>query len=129
MSLTANLVGNITLTDSVSGTVQLTKPIVGVSFLGTVSTYANQLEIGTSPTSIGLPISPTQFIYVKNLTPTTSTNTVTVTWTPNGGSSAVVVLLEPGAFILLGGPTTGGISALSVTASTSSTPIEYILVG
>jgi hypothetical protein len=67
------------------------------------------------------------FVYIKN---NHATNTVTVTWTPNGGASAVVQTLEPGsALILSQAVTAAGITALSLQASGASTPVEYILVG
>jgi hypothetical protein len=87
---------------------------------------AQQQSIGTSPVTITLPGSPTTFVHMKNLH---ATNTVTVTWTPNGGSSNTVITLEPGGWIQTGSgvASTGGITALSVVASATATPIEYVL--
>jgi hypothetical protein len=126
MPITGALNGNITMTDNLSGSVQLTKALV-FQYLGTIFDYAQGLAIGTSPTALSLPLSPTQFLYVKNLS---TTATVTVTWTPNGGSTAPIITLQPGATIIyVETNTTSGITALSVTASAVATPIEYILLG
>lgn len=126
MSIQSNFSGSIQLTDPNTGTVQLYKALAAL-FTGTISTVAESLSVGTSPTSIGLPISPTQVIYIKNLH---ATNTLTVTWTPQGGASNVVITLQPGGLILLNEPNvTSGISALSLTASGVSTPVDYVLVG
>lgn len=127
MSITAALTGNITLVDSVVGNQALIKSIASLIFTGTNSSYANSQNIGTSPTTINLPISPTKFVYIKNLH---ATQTLTVTWTPNGGSSNPVVTLQPSeALIFVGSNTSGGITALSLTASGASTPVEFVLAG
>jgi hypothetical protein len=127
MSITAALTGNITLTDSVVGTQQLIKSIASLIFTGTNSSVAQSQNIGASPTTITLPISPTKFVYIKNLH---AVNTLTVTWTPNGGASNQVVTLQPSeAIIFCGSNTSGGITALSLQASGASTPVEYILAG
>lgn len=126
MPITGALTGNITMTDNLSGSVQLTKALA-FQYLGTIFEYSQAQSVGTSPTALSLPLSPTQFLYIKNLS---TTATVTVTWTPNGGSSNPVVTLQPGACIIyVETNTTSGITALTVTANTASTPIEYILLG
>ena len=127
MSVTATLNGSIFLTDSVSNTIQMQKAFVALAFTGTVSELSQSQSVGTSPTTLTLPASPTQFLYIKNLAPT---NTLTVTWTPNGGASNPVITLQPGSSIIfMEVATGGGITALSVTASGASTPIEYMLLG
>lgn len=126
MSIQSNFSGSIQLTDPNTGTVQLYKALTAI-FTGTISTVAESLSIGTSPTSIALPITPTQVVYIKNLH---ASNTVTVTWTPNSGSSNIVITLQPGSMILLNeANATSGISALSLTASGATTPVDYVLVG
>lgn len=126
MGVTGTYNGTLALTDNLAGSVQLQK-LLNISFLGTISEYSQSQSIGTSPTSITLPISPVQFLYIKNLS---TTATVTVTWTPNGGSSAAIQTLQAGAVILFSQTgTAGGITALSLTASAASTPIEFVLLG
>lgn len=126
MPITGTLAGNITMTDNLSGSVQLQKALL-FQYLGTIFSYSQSQLVGTSPTSLSLPLSPAQFLYIKNLSPTA---TVTVTWTPTGGASNVVLTLQPGAMIVyVESNTTSGITALSVTANTVSTPIEWILLG
>jgi hypothetical protein len=126
MPITGALNGNITMTDNLSGSVQLTKALV-FQYLGTIFDYAQGLAVGTSPTTLSLPLSPTQFLYIKNLS---TTATVTVTWTPNGGSTATIITLQPGSTIVyVETNATSGITALSVTASALATNIEFILLG
>lgn len=127
MSTTATLTGTVTVVDSSSGSQPFQKQLSSLFFSGNVSEIANQFSIGTSPTTITLPASPCQFLYIKNLSASAS---VTVTWTPNGGSSNIVATLEPnGALFYINTSTGAGITALSATASIASTPVEYILLG
>lgn len=127
MSVSVSVNGNFQVTDSITGTTPITKVFQSLAQSGSVFTEGNNVLIGTSPTTLALPISPTNFLYIKNLS---ASNTSTVTWTPNGGSSNIVLTLLPGAallFIEVGA--TAGITALSVTASAANTPIEYVLLG
>jgi hypothetical protein len=128
MSVSVSLTGSIKASDSVSGTIALSKVLTALSTIATSFSEAQSLSIGTSPTSVTLPISPCTFAYIKNLH---ATQTVTVTWTPNGGASNVVLTLQPGAYISFGETVQAlsGITALSVQASGASTPIEYVLGG
>lgn len=126
MPISGALTGFITLTDNLSGSVQLQKAL-NLQFLGTIFEYSQSQNVGTSPTTLSLPLSPTQFLYIKNLSPTA---TVTVTWTPTGGASNPVLTIQPGgAITYVESNTTSGITALSVTASALLTPIEYVLLG
>jgi hypothetical protein len=126
MPITGALTGNITMTDNLSGSVQLTKALA-FQYLGTIFEYSQSQNIGTGTTTISLPLSPTQFVYMKNLS---TTATVTTTWTPNGGTSASILTLQPGSTVIfVETNTTSGITAMTVTASTSTTPIEYICLG
>jgi hypothetical protein len=126
MSITVALSGIITITDNLTGSVSYQKQVIG-SYVGTVSTEGQNVLV-TGATSLALPASPTNFVYIKNLA--TATSVLTVTWTPNGGSTNTVVALQPSSFIILDeNNASSGITALSVTPSVASTPIEYILVG
>lgn|SRR6266850_211774 len=125
MAVTCTINSVIQITDNLTGSITSQKSVVG-SYTGTIATEGQNVIIGTSPTTITLPGSPTNFVYIKNLS---SSATLTATWTPNGGASNVVITLEPTSFIILDESITGaGITALSVTASAITTPIEYTLV-
>jgi len=127
MAITASINGNITVTDGQTGTVAYTKLLTALSTTGTAFGEVSSASIGTSPTSITLPVSPVQFLYVKNLH---ASNTLTVTWTPNGGSSAVILVLQPGSSIQFEEVASGsGITALTLTGSASSTTCEFLLCG
>lgn len=127
MASQISFAGTITITDPVTGTVTLVKIVSSVLATGTVSSFAEGLLIGTSPVTISLPINPTQFVYIRN---SHATQTLQVTWTPNGGSSAIVDVLQPGSFLILSEQNlVSGISALSVVANGTATPIDYVLAG
>lgn len=69
------------------------------------------------------------FVYVRNL----GANNITCTYTPTGGSSTSLILLPVGTnsggifMYALTAETAGGITALSLTASTATTPAEYFV--
>lgn len=130
MSIQVQVLGSIQIQDNSVGVGPFVKPLANLTVEGSSFIETNQAIIGTSITTLALPVSPCQFIYIKNLLSTSAAGTVSVTWTPNGGSSNPVQTLEPGSFLMAGQYSTGaGITALSVSASTASVPIEYILAG
>jgi hypothetical protein len=129
MSVTAAVVGNVTLTDSVTGTTPLSKVLQNLSFTGLNSEFVQGQLIGTATASIVLPVSPVQFLYLKNLH---ATNAVVVGWTPNGGSFATVQTLNSGSALIFCQNSTAsasGVTAISVSATGASTNIEYLLAG
>ena len=94
---------------------------------GTVGVFYENLLIGTSATTITLPISPTVNVYIKNLH---ATQTLTITATPNGQSSVVLDILGSGEVYLRWGTASArGLTALSLAASAASTNIEMFLGG
>lgn len=128
MAIQASIAGFIQVTDTVSGTVALQKALSSLSNtnLGAFS-EAQPATFGTSPTSVALPVSPVLFVYLKN---THATQTLSVTWTPNGGASNPVITLQPGsAIILLEAAAGAGITALAVTGSLAGTTAEYVIAG
>jgi hypothetical protein len=138
MSVSIQLLGQLIATDSSTGTVPFRKQI-NLTMLGTAFEETQGLVIGTTPVTITLPITPTQVVYIGNLHPT---NTITVTWTPNGGTSAVVQTIGPvtqqanpqpatQGILLINNNAIGatGITALSIVASAAFTPIELMLGG
>lgn len=127
MALLTSLSTAIQIEDAVTNNLILNKTLAAFSFSGSVSTVAEAISVGTSPVTIALPISPTQVVYVRN---THATQTLTVAWTPTGGASNTVVVLQPNGYILFGEPNvTSGITALTLTGSLAGTTCEYILVG
>lgn len=126
MSVSAILSGTVQIVDSTSGASPLTIPI-SFTVSGTAVADAMSLTIGTSPTSVTLPIGTVNFVMIINKS---NSATLTVTWTPNGGSSNVVQTLEPGSGIVVAQAASGaGITALSLEASGSGTPAQVILLG
>lgn len=128
MSVTISLTGSIKATDSVSGTIGLSKVLTALATPGTFFTEASNASVGTSPSTVTLLTNPSTFLYIKN---THATQTLTVTWTPNGGASNPVLTLQPGAFICFGEVANGfsGITGLSLTGSGAGTTFEYIIGG
>jgi len=127
MAVTISLTGSIKATDSVAGTIALSKVLTALATVATTFSEASGFSVGTSPVSVTLPISPATFVYIKN---THATQTLTVAWTPNGGASNTVVVLQPGAWLGFGELTAlSGITALSLTGSGASTTCEYVLGG
>lgn len=131
MAVLIQLNGFISVNDnSGTGSSAFQKSLVGLNFTGTTSEIVQTATFGTSPTSITLPVSPIQFVFFHNLS---NTATLTVTWTPTGGSSNVVEKIQPNGFIMFGNASTTdtstGVSAISVTASGAGTTAEFILGG
>jgi hypothetical protein len=127
MSVTATLNGNLQLTDNLSGSTTFLKQLL-LSYAGTVSSFSQGLLVQPTPINIGIPYVTAQFVYVRNVSATAGAN-VTVSWTPNGGSLATVIVLSPGSAILFSETNqTNGIGALSLIATSANTPVEYILV-
>ena len=128
MSVSVTLSGSIKATDSVSGTIALSKVLTALVTPGTVFSEASGATVGTSPTALTIPVSPVTFLYIKN---THATQTLTVTWTPNGGASNAVITLQPGSFIAFGESVLGlsGITALTVVGSGASTSYEFVFGG
>jgi hypothetical protein len=126
MSVTASLNGTLQLTDNLAGNTTFLKQLV-LSYAGTVSSFAQGLNLGTGSVAIALPISPAQFVYIRNLAANAGSN-LTVTWTPTGGSPATALILSPGAFVIFGETNqSNGISALTLTAAVVNTPVEYLI--
>jgi hypothetical protein len=126
MPITGALTGDITMTDNLSGSVQLQKAL-NFQYLGTIFEYSQAQNIGTGTTTLSIPLSPCNLFYFKNLS---TAATTTVTWTPNSGSSAAILTLQPGsAIIFVETNATSGITAATATASAPLTPVEYILLG
>lgn len=128
----ANSTNKITLTleqiDSVNASL-VSRSVGPLSYAGAVGEFQTGQLIGVGSTTITLPISPALQVYIKNLHTTAK---LTVTWTPQGGASAVAQVIGPSAFLLFWHGATAatyGITALSLQSDTASTPVEYFIGG
>ena len=105
------------------------RTISGFQLSATVWSASDFFQVNTTSTTISLPATTIFFVYVRNL----GANNVTLAYTPAGGSSTSLVLLPVGSnvggvFLYgLSAETAGGITALSATATTAVTPIEYFV--
>lgn len=127
MALQVSLTASIAATNPTTSQSSFLKTIAAVLASAVIDTTGEQASFGTTPTSVALPISPTNVVYVKNLS---TVNTLTVTWTPTGGASNAVATLEPGSVLMLVEAAAGaGITALSFTANASGTLVDYYLAG
>lgn len=127
MSISISLTGQIAVSDGTTGAVSLQKQVSAAMIIGSFFSEAQGLTVGTAVTNLTLPGTPVQFLYIKNLH---AVQTVIVTWTPLGGASNVVTVLEPGAVIILVETNPGaGLSAVSLQASGASTPVEFLIGG
>jgi hypothetical protein len=126
LAITCSISGSISVTDNVTGSVALSQ-LQNFSYVGSVFEYTNQGSVGTSPTSITLPIAAVQFLKIQNLSTST---TLAVTWTKNSGSSVAIITLDAGGVIEYCETTTSnGITALTLTGGASATPYSMILAG
>ena len=127
MAITVTLQGQIVITDGTSGAVALQKQVSAVMIVGSAYSQAQSLIVGTLSTVIALPVIPIQFVYIKNLH---GIQSVAVTWTTPANGSNPVITLEPGAMLIFSETNPGaGITAMSLQASGSSTPVEMIVGG
>jgi hypothetical protein len=126
ISVTDTISGSITVTDNQSGSIAQALSVVA-SYVGQASEYYSNFTATSGGSVVALPVSPVEFAYIKNTSATVACN---VTWTVNGGSSAVVLKLDPGAFILFCENSTGsGITALTLTSASTNVAVQMILAG
>ena len=126
IQVTDAITGNITVTDNQNGSISQVIAIAQ-SFVGSVSEYYPNFSAAAGGTAVTFPITALQFVYIKN---TSTTITLSVTWTKNGGGSVSVVTLDPGAFLMLcENGTTNGITALTLTAASSTVLAQLVLAG
>jgi hypothetical protein len=127
-SIVANCQLNVTDTSLSPSQQYITRQLNNPSLLATTVFYDSFAQV-ISPTTlvITLPASGTVWVvYVRNLG---SAGNLTMNFTPVGGVASSLTLV-PGGFNLYFNPTEGGggITALSLTASTGTIPAE-VLVG
>lgn len=104
-----------------------------VTLSDTAATVGDFRGIGTlidaTLTTIGLPILQVRQLELRN---THTTAKITVTWTPNGGASAVVLILGAGDGICFWHTAAGatlGISQLKLQSDTANATYELFLGG
>jgi hypothetical protein len=126
VQVTNSLTGNISVTDNQTGSIAQILAL-SQSYVGSVSEYYPAFSVTTGGSAVTFPIAALQFVYVKN---TSTTATITVVATPNGGSSATVIKLDPGGFWMFGETTiTNGITAMTLTSSSGTITAQLILAG
>ena len=126
IQVTDSITGNITVTDNQSGSISQVLAI-SQSYVGSVSEYYPNFSVGTGGSAVTFPITALQFVYVKNLS---TTATIAVAWTKNGGSSQAILTLDPGAFIMFAeNTTTNGITSMTLTSSSGTIAAQLVLAG
>lgn len=139
MSSNANVLFNanlLVLDTTVNPADYVVNRIRSLAFASIAQFYDSFFQAGTSPVAIGLPSLLIQVAWVCNLN---TSNYVTVSFIPNGGSAETVVLQpslnqgQPGGVFLYFNPSNttgiGGISALTLSASGNNTSCEVLVAG
>lgn len=125
-NFTIQLSGPIQVYD-INSNLVATKNLTGLSVA--VTDYVQgTLAISAAASAIALPVSPTNFMYLRNLGTATA---AAVSWIPQGGSGAIVQNLGLSSTALVmqvGQGATTGITALTVSCAAATT-IEYFLGG
>lgn len=131
MSANVNINYSFTIqaVDSVANVAVYNRAISNFLLTAAAWTSSDFLQVPTAGVAITLPSSPVYFVYVRNL----GTNNITLSYTPTGGSSTSLILAANGSGI--GGiflyglsvESAGGITALSLEATTAVTPAEYFV--
>lgn len=117
--------------DIIANVVVFSRALQNFQLVGTAWQASDWAQVPTG--GLTVPISAiggtAYFTYVRNL----GSNNITLSYTPTGGSSTSVVLLPQGAnsggifLYAMTAETSGGITALSLTAATATTPAEYFI--
>ena len=128
MSLQAVLNATLTVNDNVPGDISAVKNIQSLSVALSAFNDLPTGVVGTTPVVQTLPATQTCVVIIQN---THATQTLLVTWTPNGGASnPVITLAGPGSIIALVQTASGdGITALSLTGSAAGTTFKMYLAG
>lgn len=121
---------SIVISQQDSNNVNIVNRLIGaISFAGIVGTFIEGRVLSVSQQTITLPVAqPLQF-YFKN---TDTVAEFTIVWTPQGGASATVQVLGPGAVILFWQPATDtdyGVSDIKYTSDTNPGSFEYFIGG
>jgi hypothetical protein len=129
-NVSVNLNYGIQGIDTAASVVVFNRAISGFQLAATQWSAADWFQVTTGGSVVSLPASVVYFVYARNL----GTNNVTLNYTPNGGASTSVVLLPVGSnvggvflYALSDQGVGSGITALSFTATTATTPVEYFV--
>lgn len=128
MSISVSLTGTLKATDTVTGTLALSKVLTNLVFAGgTTFSEASALSVAAGGTVITLPINPTQFIYVKN---THASVAFDVFWTLPSLAEIKSITLQPGGAIIVVEPNSvSGIVTLKFVGNSATSQAEYVLAG
>jgi len=125
MSYTIKLNGPIQVFDSNNNTI-FTQPLTGISV--PVTDYSQgSLSVSAAAAAIPLPATNTNFAYLQNV----GTATAVVSWTPQGGSGAIVQDLGVSSAMAAMQVTQSGVTGVTaITVScAAATTVSYILGG
>lgn len=128
-NVTNTLIANITATEDSTQNVPINRGTGNPAFDSSVAEGILYIALGAGANVIGLPISPTCQVYIRNNDPAKS---VIVNWTPNGGAAGNITTLLPGDQIILWqkpGGANAGITTLTLTPSAAGALVEYFLGG
>lgn len=118
--------------DTVANVQRVISPLSAIVAATTANFYNDFQQIGAGSTVLSLPAAICWVVVVHNLS---TTNTVSITITPNGGSAWVSpLILVPGAVFIYWAPYTvtpviGGAAGVALSASGVNTPVEVLLGG
>jgi hypothetical protein len=129
-NITNVLTAIITSTDDVTGNVPINIGTGNPTYDCSSVEYQRYFLLTGGVQAFALPKSPATIVYINNLS---AANYITVTWTPSGGASSAIIVLNAGDQIILfgnpAGATTPGITALSMQSSAAGSPVEFLLAG
>jgi hypothetical protein len=128
--VTNALTATITSTEQSTSNVPINRGTGNPSFNCDFANFFTYLALNNGSNTISMPQIPACQVYVRNLDPA---KTVSVSWTPNGGSLDSIIVLNPGDMILFwcnpAGTTTPGITAMNLNASAAGCLVEYFIGG
>lgn len=129
-NLTNSLIAQILSTDDSTANVPINFGTGNPAFDSTSADFTRYFVLTAPNVDIGLTKNPATCVYIKNID---VAKTITVIWTPNGGASNSVILLNPGDQIILWcspiGATTPGITDLKLNASAFPCLCEFFIGG
>lgn len=128
MSASQNNLSLLLNQQDTNGTNILNRLVGAIAFAGVAGTYTDGILTGTGAVAQTLPTATILQYFLKN---THATGKIQVTWTPNGGASAVVQSVGPGGVLCfwMAASSSNGITALSYTADTAGTTYESFIGG
>ncbi len=129
MSASQNNVSLVLNQQDVNGTNILNRLIGAISYAGIVGMFSDGLLTVTTAVVQTLPTATVLNYLLHN---THATATITITATPQGGSSAVVAVVPQGGVFLNWCPvtnTSAGYTAISLTASVANATFEQFIGG